>query len=74
MFDERGVRIEEAGPSTPVSVLGFDSIPSAGDKFNVFEDEKEARAIATDVNFNMGKAFVLRRQLLLGNWPSYCGW
>ena len=47
MFDERGVRIEEAGPSTPVSVLGFDGAPSAGDKFNVFEDEKEARAIAT---------------------------
>ena len=47
MFDERGTRIEEAGPSTPVSVLGFDGAPSAGDKFNVFEDEKEARAIAT---------------------------
>ena len=47
MFDERGIRIEEAGPSTPVSVLGFDGAPSAGDKFNVFEDEKEARAIAT---------------------------
>ena len=47
MFDERGTRIEEAGPSAPVSVLGFDGAPSAGDKFNVFEDEKEARAIAT---------------------------
>ncbi|MBM71154.1 MAG: translation initiation factor IF-2 [Crocinitomicaceae bacterium] len=47
MFDERGSRIEIAGPSTPVSVLGFDGAPSAGDKFNVFEDEKEARAIAT---------------------------
>ena len=47
MFDERGTRIEEAGPSTPVSVLGFDGAPSAGDKFNVFEDEKEARSIAT---------------------------
>ena len=47
MFDERGARIEEAAPSAPVSVLGFDGAPSAGDKFNVFEDEKEARAIAT---------------------------
>ena len=47
MFDERGTRIEVAGPSTPVSVLGFDGAPSAGDKFNVFEDEKEARSIAT---------------------------
>ena len=47
MFDERGTRIDLAGPSTPVSVLGFDGAPSAGDKFNVFEDEKEARSIAT---------------------------
>jgi translation initiation factor IF-2 len=47
MFNERGSRVDEAGPSTPVSVLGFDGAPAAGDKFNVFEDEKEARAIAT---------------------------
>jgi len=47
MFNERGTRVDEAGPSTPVSVLGFDGAPAAGDKFNVFEDEKEARAIAT---------------------------
>lgn len=47
MFNERGQRIEEAGPSVPVSVLGFDGAPNAGDKFHVFSDEKEARAIAT---------------------------
>ena len=47
MFDETGERIVSAGPSTPVSVLGFDGAPSAGDNFNVFEDEKEARVIAT---------------------------
>ncbi|MGB1635182.1 MAG: translation initiation factor IF-2 [Flavobacteriales bacterium] len=47
MFNERGQRVDEAGPATPVSVLGFDGAPSAGDKFNVFEDEKDARAIAT---------------------------
>ena len=46
MFDERGSRLTEAGPSVPVSVLGFDGAPNAGDNFNVFEDEKEARAIA----------------------------
>ena len=46
MFNERGQRVEEAGPATPVSVLGFDGAPNAGDKFNVFEDEKDARAIA----------------------------
>jgi len=47
MTDERGKHIEEAGPSTPVSVLGLDGAPQAGDKFNVVEDEREARDIAT---------------------------
>lgn len=47
MQDERGKNVQEAGPSTPVSVLGLDGAPQAGDKFNVFEDEREARTIAT---------------------------
>lgn len=47
MQDERGNSVKEAGPSTPVSVLGLDGAPQAGDKFNVFEDEREAKAIAT---------------------------
>ncbi|CAL2084753.1 translation initiation factor IF-2 [Tenacibaculum sp. 190524A05c] len=46
MFDERGNKIKEAGPSTPVSILGLDGAPQAGDKFNVFEDEREAKQIA----------------------------
>ncbi|MFS4483962.1 translation initiation factor IF-2 [Hyunsoonleella sp. 2307UL5-6] len=46
MHDERGNDIEEAGPSTPVSILGLDGAPQAGDKFNVFEDEREAKQIA----------------------------
>ena len=46
MHDERGHIVKEAGPSTPVSVLGLDGAPTAGDKFNVFEDEREAKAIA----------------------------
>src|SRR5690554_3035891 len=46
MQDERGNNIPEAGPSTPISVLGLDGAPQAGDKFNVFEDEKEAKQIA----------------------------
>ena len=46
MQDERGNVIKEAGPSTPVSVLGLDGSATAGDKFNVFEDEKEAKQIA----------------------------
>ncbi|MFZ4784447.1 MAG: translation initiation factor IF-2 [Flavobacteriales bacterium] len=47
MFNERGAKITEAGPATPVSLLGFEGAPNAGDKFNVFEDEREARTIAT---------------------------
>ncbi|WP_163408792.1 translation initiation factor IF-2 [Flavobacterium ajazii] len=47
MHDERGHNIKEAGPSTPVSVLGLDGAATAGDKFNVFEDEKEAKQIAS---------------------------
>jgi len=46
MQDERGNPIIEAGPSTPVSILGLDGAPQAGDKFNVFDDEKEAKQIA----------------------------
>ncbi|WP_417871338.1 translation initiation factor IF-2 [Winogradskyella sp.] len=46
MHDERGHDIVEAGPSTPVSILGLDGAPQAGDKFNVFEDEREAKQIA----------------------------
>ncbi|GAB5564687.1 MAG: translation initiation factor IF-2 [Winogradskyella sp.] len=46
MHDERGNNIKEAGPSTPVSILGLDGAPQAGDKFNVFEDEREAKQIA----------------------------
>lgn len=46
MHDERGKNIKEAGPSTPVSILGLDGAPTAGDKFNVFEDEREAKQIA----------------------------
>jgi translation initiation factor IF-2 len=47
MHDERGKNVKEAGPSTPVSILGLDGAPQAGDKFNVFEDEREAKAVAT---------------------------
>jgi len=46
MQDERGKNVNIAGPSTPVSILGLDGAPQAGDKFHVFEDEREAKAIA----------------------------
>lgn len=47
MHDERGNSVKEAGPSTPVSILGLDGAPQAGDKFGVYEDEREAKTIAT---------------------------
>lgn len=46
MFNERGQKVTEAGPSTPVSILGLNGAPTAGEKFNVFEDEREAKEIA----------------------------
>ena len=46
MFDDKGNKVLAAGPSTPVSILGLDGAPQAGDKFNVFEDEREAKQIA----------------------------
>ena len=47
MLDERGRNMEKAGPSIPVTILGLDGAPTAGDKFRVFEDEREAKTIAT---------------------------
>ncbi|CAM1342932.1 translation initiation factor IF-2 [Tenacibaculum aestuarii] len=46
MFDDKGKKVKEAGPSMPVSILGLDGAPQAGDKFNVFDDEREAKQIA----------------------------
>jgi len=55
MFNERGQKVEEAGPSHPVKVLGLSGAPTAGDKFNVMKDEREAREIAN-------KRLVLQRE------------
>ncbi len=46
MFNERNQRITEAGPATPVTILGLNGAPQAGDKFNVMESERDARDIA----------------------------
>jgi translation initiation factor IF-2 len=46
MFDERNKKVFEAGPSTPVLVLGFESAPQAGDNFTIAESEREAREIS----------------------------
>lgn len=47
MHNEHGVPLETAGPATPISILGINGAATAGDKFHVMDDEREARAIAT---------------------------
>lgn len=46
MLNDKGRRVKEAVPSTPVVILGLDGLPEPGDKFKVYEDEKEAKAVA----------------------------
>jgi translation initiation factor IF-2 len=46
MFDDTGKKVNEAGPSTPVQVLGLDGAPQAGEKFQVYETDREAREVA----------------------------
>ncbi len=46
MFDDKGKKIKQAGPSIPVEILGLSEVPSAGDRFNVVKDEKTARDMA----------------------------
>ncbi|UII28644.1 translation initiation factor IF-2 [Fulvivirga maritima] len=46
MFDHKGTKMDKAGPSTPVLMLGLDGAPQAGDKFNVMDSDREAREIA----------------------------
>ncbi|HEY9743884.1 MAG TPA: translation initiation factor IF-2 [Coleofasciculaceae cyanobacterium] len=48
MIDDRGARVEAAGPSFAVEILGLSDVPAAGDDFEVFANEKEARSIASD--------------------------
>lgn len=48
MIDDRGNRVDEAGPSFAVEVLGLSDVPAAGDEFEVYAEEKEARALAGD--------------------------
>lgn len=48
MFDHRGKKVKKASPSTPVSVMGMNEVPEAGEVFQIVESEKEARIIAAD--------------------------
>ena len=53
MFDHNGERIESAGPSTPVEILGLSDLPEAGELFEVAEDEREARQLVTEYERDM---------------------
>ena len=46
MMDDKGRRVKEAGPSTPVEILGLNDVPQAGEVFVATENEKEARSFA----------------------------
>ena len=48
LMDENGNQVKEAGPSTPVQIMGWDEVPAAGDYFTVVENDREARRIATE--------------------------
>ena len=58
MIDDKGKRVEEAGPSVPVEILGMSSVPDGGDPFYVVEDEKKARDVAEE-RVNKAKAEAL---------------
>jgi len=65
MQDERGNKVKEVGPSTPISILGLDGAPQAGDSFQVMEDEREAKEIASKrINFKESKVLEHRNTLL----------
>ena len=48
MFSDQGQTIEEAPPSTPVTILGLSKVPQAGERFAVVSSEREARALAAE--------------------------
>ena len=61
LYDERGNQINEAPPSTPVAVLGLDGAPQAGDKFNVFSDEKKQKQLhQNELSWSENKASGLK--------------
>ena len=64
MFNERNQRVEKAGPSEPVLILGLNGAPQAGDTFNVLETEQEAREIATR------REQLQRRRIAVGNFQE----
>jgi translation initiation factor IF-2 len=67
VLDDRGNRIETAGPSTPVEVLGLNSVPQAGDRFSVLADEREARTLVERRQMVISEESQKRRGVTLEN-------
>jgi translation initiation factor IF-2 len=67
MFDYLGQRVTEAGPSSAVQILGFEEVPSAGDNFQVVEDEAKARTIATFRQEKAKQAAQFKQRVTLEN-------
>lgn len=64
MFDYRGNRIQKAGPSTPIAVMGLNDVPRAGDLFRKVESEKEARAIVAEMEGKEETQYVIHKATL----------
>ncbi|HJV91213.1 MAG TPA: translation initiation factor IF-2, partial [Holophagaceae bacterium] len=67
MFDDRGERITEAGPSTAVQILGFEAVPSSGDNFQVVESEGKARTIVQFRQEKLKAAALAKQRVTLEN-------
>ena len=76
MYNERGKRVNEAGPSMPVLILGLNGAPQAGDEFHVIEDEKEAKDIATKTRTITTRTRITYQETYYTrrNWSPYCNW
>ena len=72
IYDDMGKKLNEAGPSTPVELLGFNEVPTAGDAFSVVDDEKKARQIAiARLNKRSAASRTGRRKLTLDDLENY---
>ncbi len=67
ILDDAGARINEAGPSTPVEVLGLSAVPQAGDRFTVLADEREARTLVERRQMSQAEEAQKRRHVTLEN-------
>lgn len=65
MYSFLGEKIEEAGPSTPIQILGLNEVPQAGDLFQVTESDKEARMIVNDRKEKLAEARLNKKQVSL---------